>query len=125
MTAGVKILTRSLPRAWAAVANMAAAVRVRAHEAANLGGERMMLPVASPVEPQDRPGRAVRGQRVQHCQDGGRPDSRAQQHNWPISGLQDKAPTRRADVERIAHPDVLAEVRSGGPMRLDLHADSI
>ena len=97
----------------------------REHEPADFGGERMMLPVASPVEPQDLPCRVGRRQRVQHRQNRCRPDSRAEQHHRPLSGLQDEASARRTDVESIAHLDMLAQIRSGRPVRLDLHADSI
>src|SRR5262249_49765652 len=38
---------------------------------------------------------------------------------------QNEASARRANVESIAHPDTLAQVRSSGPIRLDLHTDSI
>ena len=41
------------------------------------------------------------------------------------SGLQNEAAARRADVERIADPDMLAEVGASRSVRLDLHADSI
>ena len=92
---------------------------------AYLGGEGMMLPIASPVEPQDRPGRAGRRQRVQHRQHRRRADPRAEQHHGALSGLQNEASARRADVERIAHPHVVAQVRSSGPVRLDLYADAI
>ena len=85
----------------------------------------MMLPIASPVEPQDLPCRAGRGQRVQHRQNRRRPDSRAEQYHRPLSGLQNEASARRADVESIAHPDMIAQVGSSDPIRLDLHADSV
>ena len=84
-----------------------------------------MLPIASRVEPQDLPCRAGRRQRVQHRQNRRRPDSRAEQHHRPLSGLQNEASARRADVESIAHPDMLPQVGSSRPIRLDLHADSI
>ena len=84
-----------------------------------------MLPIASRVQPQDLPCRTGRRQRVQHRQNRRRSDSRAEQHHRPLSGLQDEASARRADVESIAHPDMLAQVGSSGPIRLDLYADSI
>src|SRR5262249_45077996 len=112
-------------RARLAVTNIAAAVLELEHEAADFGGERMMLPIASRVEPQDLTGRASRCQRVQHRQNRRRPDSRAEQHHRPLSGLQNEASARRAGVESITHPDMLAQVSSGRSIRLDLHADSI
>ena len=85
----------------------------------------MMLPITSPVEPQQLPGRAGRRQRVQHRQNRCRPDPRAEQHDRPLSGLQNEASARRADVENIAHLDMLPQVGSSHPIRLDLHTDSI
>ncbi len=84
-----------------------------------------MLPIASRVQPQDLPCRPSRRQRVQHRQNRRRPDSRAEQHHRPLSRLQNEASARRADVESIAHPDMLPQVGSRRPIRLDLHADSI
>ena len=43
----------------------------------------------------------------------------------PLARLQNEASARRADVERVAHPDLVAQVRPGRPVRLDLHADAI
>jgi hypothetical protein len=100
-------------------------VRQREHEAADFGGEWMMLPIASRVQPQDLPGRAVRRQRVQHRQNRRRPDSRAEQQHRPLSGLQDEATSRRADVKSIAHPGMLLQVGSSRAISLDLHTDSI
>src|SRR5262249_43929529 len=108
-----------------AVTNVAAAVRERDDEAADFGGEWMMLAIASRVQPQDLPCRAGRRQRVQHRQNRRCPDSRAEQHHRPLSGLQNEAPARRADVESVAHPDVLLQVGASRTIRLDLHADSI
>src|SRR5262249_58286938 len=111
--------------ARSAVTNIAATVREREHQASDFGGEGMMLPIASPVEPQDLACRAGRFQRVQHCENRRCPNSRAEQHYRPFSGLQNEASTRRADVKTVAHPDMLSQVSSSRPVRLDLHADSI
>ena len=81
VTGRVEILAHPVVRARPAVADIAAAVGERGHEAADLGGEWMMLPIASRVQPQDLPRRASRRQRVQHRQNGRRPDSRAEQHD--------------------------------------------
>src|SRR6266850_5607870 len=54
----VETLTELVPRGRPAVANIAAAVRERGHDAADFGGEGMMLAIASGVEPQDLPCRA-------------------------------------------------------------------
>src|SRR5580692_5530494 len=51
----VEILAHPVARGGLAVANKAAAVRERAHEAADLGGKRMMLPIARRVQPQYLP----------------------------------------------------------------------
>src|SRR3954453_20036604 len=88
-------------------------------------GEGMMLPVASPVKPPDRPCRAGCCQRVQHRQHRRRADPRADQHERAISGLENEAAARRADVERVAYPHLVAQVRSGGTVRLELYADAI
>src|SRR4051794_306846 len=62
---------------------------------------------------------------MEHCQNRRRADSRAEEHNWPLSFPQNEASARRADIERIAHPDMLPKIVSSCPIRLDLHADSI
>ena len=122
---GVEILTHPVARPWPAVAHIAAAVREREHEAADFGGEWMILPIASSVQPQDLPSRASSHQCVQHREKRGRPDSRAEQQHRPLSGLQSESSARRADVEDIARPGMVAQIGSGRPIRLDLHADSI
>src|SRR6266699_2776899 len=58
VTGRVEILTDLVARARPAVANIAAATRERGHKAADFGGEWMMLPIASRVQPQDLPCRA-------------------------------------------------------------------
>src|SRR5215470_13049263 len=55
VTACVEILTHLVARGRPTVTNMAAAVREREHEAADFEGERMMLPIASRVQPRDLP----------------------------------------------------------------------
>src|SRR5262249_32703013 len=94
-------------------------------EAVDFGGEWMMLSIASRVQPEDLSCRVERRQRVQHRQNRRRPDSRAEQHHRPLSGLQNEASARRADVESMAHPDMLSQIGSSRPIRLGLHADSI
>src|SRR5438876_6314901 len=125
VTASVEVLTHPVIQSRLAVTNMAAAVRERTHEAADFIGERMMSAIASRVHPQDLSCRASRRQRVQHRQNWRRADSRAEQHQRPVSGLQNEASPRRADVESIAHPDMLSQVGSSHRIRLDLHADSV
>src|SRR5262249_51645659 len=125
VTGGVEILALLALRAGPAVTNIAAAVGEGGHEAADFCGKWMMLPVASRMQPQDLPCRVGRRQRVQHCQDRRRSDSRAEQHHGPLPGLQDEASTRQADVENIAHPDMLPQVGSSRSIRLDFHADPI
>src|SRR6516162_7446226 len=125
VTGCVEIVAHLVVRARPAVANIAAAVSERRHEAANFDGKWMMLPVASRMQPQDLPCRAGRRQRVQHRQNRRRPDTCAEQHHWPSPGLQDETSARRADVKNIAHPDMLAQVDPSRSIRLDLHTDSI
>ena len=85
VTGSVEILADLVARARPAVTNIAAAVREREHQAADFGGKRMMLAIASRVQPQDLPCRAGRRQRVQHRQNRRRPDSRAEQYHRPLS----------------------------------------
>jgi hypothetical protein len=100
-------------------------MRERAHEPSDFGREGMMLPIAGPVKPQDLPHGLGLGHRVQHRQNGRRADSRAEKHDRTLSGLQDEASAWRADVESVTHPHLVAQMSSGGPIWLDLHADSI
>src|SRR5262249_4798593 len=104
---------------------MAAAVWKRSHQTADLPAEGMMLPVASPVEPQDLACRAGRRQRVKHRQNGRRSDSRAEQQQRALAGQQDETAARHADIENIADSYVVPQVGSSRPIGLDLHADSI
>ena len=90
-------------------------MREREQEAVDFGGEWMMLPIASRVQPQDLPCRSGSRERVQHRQNGRRPDSRAEQHDRALSRLQDEAPARRADVEGITQSNVVAEIAPAAP----------
>src|SRR5262249_7116814 len=108
-----------------AVIDIAPSIWEGKHEVADFDGEWMMLPIASRVQPQDLPYRARPRQRMQHRQNRRRPDSRAEQHHRPLSGLQNETSARRADTESIAHPDMLPQVAPSHTIRLDLHADSI
>src|SRR5438552_6284587 len=94
VTYGVEILTHLVARARPAVTNIATAVREREHEMADLGDEWMMLPVASSVQPQDLPCREGLCKRIQHRQNRRSSDSRAEQHERPLSGLQNEASAR-------------------------------
>src|SRR4029077_8679731 len=125
MTSSIEIFTNLVARIRPAVTNKAASVPEREHEASNFGGEWMMLPIASRLHPQHLPCRVGGRQRVQHRKNRRRPDSRAEQYHWALSGVQNEASARRADVESITDADMLAEVSSSRPVRLDLHADSI
>src|SRR5262245_28467012 len=62
MTGGVEILAHLVARVRPAVTNIAAAARELEHEAADFCGERMMLPIASRIQPQALPCRAGRRQ---------------------------------------------------------------
>src|SRR4029079_17898659 len=57
VTGSVEILAHLVARARLAVTNIAAAVGERGHEAADLSGKWMMLPVAARGQPQDLPPR--------------------------------------------------------------------
>src|SRR5262245_1496452 len=125
VTGGVETLAHLVLRARPALAGVAAAMGEGGHEAADFCGRWMMLPVASRMQPQDLPCRVGRRQRVQHSQDRRRTDPGAEQHHGPLPGLQDEASTRRADVENIAHPDMLPQVGSSHSIRLDFPDDPI
>ena len=125
VTGRVEVFRHPVAWAWRAVTHIAAAVREREHQPIDLAGEWMMLAIASPVQPPHLPRRASRRQRVQHRQNRRRTDSRAEQHDRPLSRLQDETAARRADVKNIADPDMLPQVGSRRAMGLDLHADSI
>jgi hypothetical protein len=96
VTTAVEILTHLVTRIRLAVANVAAAVRERQHEAADFGGEWMVISISSRVQPQDLSRGADRRQRMQHSQDRSCPDPCAEQHHRPLPALQNEASTRRA-----------------------------
>src|SRR5579859_8243335 len=123
MTGTIEIGAQRIVWIRSAVTNVAAAVLERAHQGADLGGERMVLPIARPVEPQDLPCRSGGGERMKHRQHRCSPDSRAEEDHRCLTGLQNEAPPWRAEVERIAHPHLLAQVSSDSRMGLGLHAD--
>src|SRR5262245_6650470 len=125
MTRSVEILSHVVARVRSAVANKAAPVRERAHETADFGREWMMLSIASRVQPQNLPVRVRSRQHMKHGQNRRRPDSRAEQHDRAFSRPENEASARRADIERIAHPDMVPQVCSSRPIRLNLHADTI
>jgi hypothetical protein len=124
-TGGIEIPARRVVRVWPAVTNVAAPVWKAKHQAPNFGRERMMLAIASSVQPEDMPDRVSVGQGVQHGEDGRRADSGAEQYKRPLAGLKNKAAARRADVESIAGPNVLLKPGSGCAVRFDFNADSI
>src|SRR5471030_1936845 len=125
MTGRVETLIQLVARVWRAIADIAAAMAQREHETAGFGSERMMFPVARRMHPQDLSCRPGRGQRVQHCQNGRRANSRAKEHHRPFSRLENETPAWRADIEHIARLDMLPQVGSRRTMRLDLHTDPI
>ena|SRR5437773_8503247 len=125
MSGRVEVLTDLVARTGPGVANIAAAIRKGAHEAADFIGERMMLAIASRVHPQDLSCRASRCQCVKHRRNRRRADSGTEQHHGTLSELPNEASPRRADVESIAHPNMLSQVGSGDTIRLDLHTDSV
>src|SRR5262245_27060271 len=86
VTGSVEILAHLVARARPAVTNIAAALGEREQETADFRGKWMMLPIASPVQPQDLSCRVGGCQRVQHRQNRRRPNSRAEQHYRSLSG---------------------------------------
>src|SRR5579863_3366807 len=85
----------------------------------------MMLPITRCVQPDDLTCGACGGQRVQHCENGCRADPGTEQYDWPLSRLQHETSARRADVEAVAHLEMLLQLFSSRSIRFDLHADSI
>src|SRR5207237_6237652 len=124
VTRAVEVLTHLVERARPAVTHIAAPLRKREHQAADLGGERMMLPIASLIEPQDLSRRPGFCQRIEHCQNRRRSDSSAEQHYRAFFDTQREASAWQADVEHVAHPQ-LSDAGSCDAIRLDLYADSI
>jgi len=125
MTLGVEILALLVERIRLAIADVATTVRERLHEPADFDTERMVLPITSRVQPQHLSCWAGRRQRVQHRQSRRCPDACAQQHHGPVSGSQDETSSRRADVESVAHTDMISEESPCRPIQLDFHADSV
>src|SRR5689334_11281620 len=97
----------------------------RERQAANFGSEWMMLPVACRIQPQDLTCGARCRQRVQHRQNWCRSDSRAEQHQRPLAGLQNESSARRADVESIPDTNMVPQPGSSCAIRLNFHADAI
>src|SRR5262249_27722649 len=58
MSSLVEVFALPVLRARPAVTDVAAAMHEKGHERADFGGERMMLAIASPVQPQNLPCRA-------------------------------------------------------------------
>src|ERR1700752_2801428 len=120
----IKILAHLVGRTGSAVTNVAVAVCERRDETPGFRGEGMMLTIASCVQPQDLPRRTLRHKRVQHRQNRRHADPRAQQHHRLLSRLKYETSTRCADVESIAHLDMLSQVGASNSIRFDLYADS-
>ena len=99
MTGSIEILAQLIARARPAVTNIPAAVGESEHKAADFGGEWMMLPITSRVQPQDLSGRAAAASACSIASTGC-PDSCAEQRHRPLSGLRNEASARRAHVER-------------------------
>src|SRR5262245_47797766 len=85
----------------------------------------MVLAIASAVQPENLTCRTLRRQRVQHRQDGRRPDSRAEEHDGPFAGFQNETSAWVTDVQNVARSHVFLQVGSGDAMRLDFDADPI
>src|SRR5436305_12495615 len=85
----------------------------------------MVLPIASAVKPQYLTCCAGCRERVQHRENGRSPDSSAEQYYRPVTGLQNKASARRADIHGVAHVKVIPQVSSGRAIRFHLDADPI
>src|SRR4051794_10230524 len=117
----VEILAHLLARARLAVTNIAAAMRELRHQPPYFSAEGMMLSIVSRMEPQNLPRGTLRRQRMQHRQHRRRPNSRTEQHQRPLPGLQNEASARRTYIKPIAHPHLLFQVGSSRTIWLDLH----
>src|SRR5271155_2461944 len=62
---------------------------------------------------------------VQHRQNRCGADPSTEQYDRSLSRLQNKTSARRADVEMVAHMEMLSQVVSSRSIGLDLHTDSI
>src|SRR5207237_352856 len=92
---------------------------------ADFGGEWIMFPITSRVHPQDQTCRTGGRENVQHCQNGRCSNSRTEQHDWALAGLQNETSAWRTDIENVAHADMVPHIGSTGPIRLNLYTDSI
>ena len=77
--------------------------------------------------PPDFPWRRLGCQRVEHCEHGGRPDTRAQQNDGGIARAEREAASGRARVKHITNLQLVADVSAsratGFPF--DAHAISV
>src|SRR6185295_6865441 len=120
----VEILADPIVRTRPAIADIAPPVWDSGDQAPDLCSERMVLPVPSLIEPQDRLSGLCRRQFVQHREDRRRTDSRAQQHDGAAFVLQCEASTWQADVEEVADAE-RPQTGSCRAFRFELHADAI
>src|SRR5262249_8629906 len=125
MTGTIEILAHPLVQSWLAVTHVIASVRKRAHEVADFSGKRVMPAITCGMDPEDLPCRAVSRQGVQHRQNRCHSDPSADQRDRSLSRLQNETSARRADVESVAHTDMLPQVAPSHTIRLDLHTNSI
>src|SRR4029077_14762644 len=98
----VEIVAHPIIRARPAIGHIAPPVRDSGHQAPDLRSERMVLPVPSLIEPQDRLSGLCRRQFVQHREERRRTDSSAQRHDGAAFVLQCEASTWQAYVEEVA-----------------------
>ena len=107
------------------VPDMDVGVRQPRDEGPRLPGEYVLGSVAGAVQPPDVARRALLVQRVQHGEHRCDADAGAQQHDRPCAVVEGELPARRGDLDPLTDVDGVAQVRAGGPVRVDLHRDPV
>ena len=114
-----------VPRVRAAVADVRPRVRQMVEQGADLVGERMLGAAAGAVDPPDLARGPLRRQRVEHGQHRRRADPRAQQDDGARGLVEDERPGRRAELDDVAHPDPVVQVRADDAVALDPDAERV
>ena len=108
-----------LPGVGPAVGHDPVAVAETGEQRVDLGAEGVVVVVARPVHPPDRPRGLLARQGVQHREHGGRADPGAQQHDRARAVAQDEGAPRGGGVEQIADLEVLMQVAARFTLALD------
>ena len=119
------VAARNLAGVRTAVADMPVPVGQRRQQGTRLVGERFLGPVAGAVQPPDLAAGPPGGECVQHGQDGGRPDARADQQDGPVPGPEDERPPGRGRLQLVTGPDPVVYELAADTVRLALDADAV